>query len=104
MPDPVDISVEALNKLSGRLSAHADAITNAAAHHIADDMRLGARACDWIVATQNELGDVVDSATAQMHEWRANGLGDLSREELVDELEGVIADISRALAKDGRAA
>jgi hypothetical protein len=93
------LTIEDLNKLSDRLSAHADAITNAAAHHISDDMRLSARCCDWIAAVQNELGDVVDSVTKQVHEWRANGLGDISREELVDELEGTIADISRILAR-----
>ncbi len=100
MPEPAHISIEDLSRLSLRLSAHADAITNAAATHIADDMRLGARACDWIAAVQNEFGDIVDTINKQVHEWRANGLGDLSREELVDELEGAIADISRVLARE----
>jgi hypothetical protein len=41
--DTRTLSIDQLNTLSTRLSEHADHITNAAAGHIADDLRAAAR-------------------------------------------------------------
>src|SRR5712692_1571023 len=84
MPESSSITIQELETLSTRLTNHADAITNAAARHIGDDMRLASRAVDWTVATQHSLGKLCDEITVQIHGWREHGLRDISREELLD--------------------
>jgi hypothetical protein len=100
MPDTEHISLHDLEQLSHRLTSHADAITNAATRHIGDDMRFASRAVDWTVATQQSLGKLCDEVTAQVHGWREKGLGDISRDELLDELESVVADVCGNLGRD----
>jgi hypothetical protein len=94
------ISIQDLVKLSARLTGHADAIVNAAAQHIADDIRLAVRCVDWVVATKLTLGDACDAIAKQLHEWRDEEFGDVTREEICDELGGAAADIERIVATE----
>jgi hypothetical protein len=89
-----------ISKRSPPASPRTPSITNAAARHIGDDMRLASRAVDWTVATQQSLGKLCDEVTAQVHGWREHGLRDISREELLDELEGIIADVCGNLGRE----
>jgi hypothetical protein len=100
MPDASHITIHDLENLSGRLTNHAESITNAAARHIGDDMRLASRAVDWVVATQHSLGKLCDELAAQIHGWREKGLGNISRDELLDELEGIVADVCGNLGRE----
>jgi hypothetical protein len=100
MADGTHITIQDLETLSTRLTNHADALTNAAARHIGDDMRLASRAVDWTVATQQSLGKLCDELTAQVNGWREHGLRDISREELLDELEGIVADVCGNLGRE----
>jgi hypothetical protein len=100
MADDTHITIHDLESLSTRLTNHADSITNAAARHIADDMRLASRAVDWMVATQQSLGKICDEVTAEVHGLREKGLRDISRDELLDELEGIVADVCGVLGRE----
>jgi len=51
-------------------------------------------------ATQQTLGKLCDEITVQVHGWREHGLRDISREELLDEIEGIVADVCGNLGRE----
>jgi hypothetical protein len=62
---PTAFDIEALNALSARLFDHADSITNVAAHEMARDIRLTAKACDKLAGLRFRVAEIAAVAPHQ---------------------------------------
>jgi len=84
---PTVFDIETLNTLGGRLSDHADAITNHARHDVARDLRLAAQVTAKLASLRFRIDEIAEQLLAHK-EWDGAALARDLRDALADAKEG----------------